>query len=306
VQWDQLSDQERWRLEHMKMHEKHRGHESMHAEMILILFVTLVVSQVALVKWRQCYPYSYHVCTLLGMWIIPMVMSARNSWIRFVAIWFVYSLITALIMKKALEKPIQVSTPRIVYKWFLLTYKISYGLGILGYILMMATFLGLYLFFGVKPQVWMDNGILMMFYALYYGVMARDFAEICTEKMVSRIGYYQPEGIPARHLESDMCALCGNKFLVKVGEEGVVENTYRLTCGHEFHEFCIRGWCIVGKKETCPYCHEKVDLKRMFPTPWEKPHMMYGQLLDWLRWLVCWQPIILVLVQGINWALGLE
>merc|ERR1712107_131671 len=65
-----------------------------------------------------------------------------------------------------------------------------------------------------------------------------------------------------------------------MGEEGVIENTFRPACGHEFHEFCIRGWCIVGKKQTCPYCHEKVDLKRMFPNPWEKPHMMYGQLLD--------------------------
>ena len=105
-------------------------------------------------------------------------------------------------------------------------------------------------------------------------------------------------------------------------QEGVLEDTFRLSCGHEFHEvrlnhclilansiypqFCIRGWCIVGKKQTCPYCHEKVDLKRMFPNPWEKPQMMYGQLLDWVRWLVCWQPVILVLVQGINWALGLE
>ena len=43
------------------MHEKHRGHESMHAEMILILFATLIISQIALVKWRQIYPYSYHV-----------------------------------------------------------------------------------------------------------------------------------------------------------------------------------------------------------------------------------------------------
>jgi len=306
VEWDKLSDGERMRLEHMRMHEKHRGHESMHAEMIAILFVTLIVSQVALVKWRQCYPYSYHVCTLIGMWTIPLVMSARNGWFRFVTIWALFSLVTGFITKRATEKPITVTTPRMVYKWFLVVYKVSYGLGILGYVLMMATFLGLYILFAVKPQVFMDAGILMMFYALYYGVMARDFAEICTEKMVSRIGYYQPEGIPSRQLEADMCALCGNKFLVKVGEEGVVENTYRLSCGHEFHEFCIRGWCIVGKKETCPYCHEKVDLKRMFPTPWEKPHMMYGQLLDWLRWLVCWQPIILVLVQGINWALGLE
>jgi hypothetical protein len=55
--------------------------------------------------------------------------------------------------------------------------------------------------------------------------------------------------------------VCGNKLLVSAEQEGVLENTYRLSCGHEFHEFCIRGWCIVGKKQTCPYCHEKVDLK---------------------------------------------
>ena len=90
--------------------------------------------------------------------------------------------------------------------------------------------------------------------------------------------------------------MCAYKLLVTADQDGVIENTFRLACGHEFHEFCIRGWwarifwarfhfdtrCIVGKKQTCPYCHEKVDLKRMFPTPWEKPHMMYGQLLDWV------------------------
>ena len=53
---------------------------------------------------------------------------------------------------------------------------------------MMATFLGLHFFFGVKPHIWMDTGILLMFYALYYGVVARDVAEYCTEKMVVQIG----------------------------------------------------------------------------------------------------------------------
>ena len=46
------------------MHEKHKEHESMHAEMILILFATLIISQIALVKWRQTYPNSYHVSSL--------------------------------------------------------------------------------------------------------------------------------------------------------------------------------------------------------------------------------------------------
>ena len=92
------------------------------------------------------------------------------------------------------------------------------------------------------------------------------------------------KGIRVRHGDTVLDFEC-NKLLVAVGEEGVLEDTFRLSCGHEFHEFCIRGWCIVGKKQTCPYCHEKVDLKRMFPTPWEKPHMMYGQLLDWVGFI---------------------
>ncbi len=36
------------------------------------------------------------------------------------------------------------------------------------------------------------------------------------------------------------------------------ERTVSLSCGHAFHDFCVRGWTIVGKKETCPYCGEKV------------------------------------------------
>ena len=73
IQWDKLKPEEKWKLEHMRLHEKHRGHESMHAEMILILFATLVISQIALVKWKQIYPSSYHVSLVVddvrGQWI---------------------------------------------------------------------------------------------------------------------------------------------------------------------------------------------------------------------------------------------
>ena len=41
-----------------------------------------------------------------------------------------------------------------------------------------------------------------------------------------------------------------------LGEQA--ERTVSLGCGHSFHDFCVRGWTIVGKKETCPYCGEKV------------------------------------------------
>lgn len=79
--------------------------------------------------------------------------------------------------------------------------------------------------------------------------------------------YYTPQGMPIRSLEQNVCAVCGNDLLVSEKDSGVIEDTFKLSCHHVFHEFCIRGWCIIGKKQTCPYCKEKVDLKRLFSNP---------------------------------------
>lgn len=49
------------RLEHQRLHEKHRGHESMHAEMALILIATLIVAQILLVQWKTRHFKSYQV-----------------------------------------------------------------------------------------------------------------------------------------------------------------------------------------------------------------------------------------------------
>jgi RING finger protein 121 len=46
------------------MHEKHRGHDAMHAEMMLVLVVTLFVAQIILVQWRQRHFRSYQVTIL--------------------------------------------------------------------------------------------------------------------------------------------------------------------------------------------------------------------------------------------------
>lgn len=56
-------------------------------------------------------------------------------------------------------------------------------------------------------------------------------------------------------------------------------NVHVLACGHRYHDLydmtppldvcvcvtfrgrCLRGWAMVGKKDTCAYCREKIDLK---------------------------------------------
>jgi RING finger protein 121 len=58
---EELTPEEKWRLEHQKLHEQHKGHEKMHAEMVLILILTLVVAQVVLIEWKKRHSRSYLV-----------------------------------------------------------------------------------------------------------------------------------------------------------------------------------------------------------------------------------------------------
>jgi RING finger protein 121 len=301
-----------WRKEHAEMHEKHRGHDAMHAEMFLIFLFVLAVAQVILVVWKQRHFKSYQVVTTIGLWLIPCVVSISKGYWRFILSWIVFTVFSGYIYSQANQQQISGRTPRRVYKWFLFLHQLSYVLGIAGYLILMATIIGINLIFNIKTSTSMDMGIYLLFYGLYYGVLGRDFAHICTDRMACKIGYFTHEGLPKKVLEEGVCAVCGNHLkerstgLNVEDKESVNEKIYTLSCNHSFHEFCIRGWVVVGKLQTCPYCKEKVDLKRMFKNPWEKPHLFFGQLLDWIRYLVAWQPIIIVIVQAINRSLGLE
>ena len=52
----------------------------------------------------------------------------------------------------------------------------------------MSTFLGLNLMLYISPDTAMGAGITIIFYGLYYGVLGRDCAEICTDKMAAKMG----------------------------------------------------------------------------------------------------------------------
>lgn len=54
--------------------------------------------------------------------------------------------------------------------------------------------------------------------------------------------------MPTKHLSDSVCAVCGQQIFVDVSEEGIIENTYRLSCNHVYpahaQGFCCTGsWC---------------------------------------------------------------
>ena len=72
---------------------------------------------------------------------------------------------------------------RLVYRWFLLIYQVTYALGIIGYTVLIFTFTGLGLVLPTGPEMLMEAGVVLIFYGVYFGVMGRDCAELCVDYM---------------------------------------------------------------------------------------------------------------------------
>jgi RING finger protein 121 len=105
------------------------------------------------------------------MWLVPCILSIQKQFWRFLVTWIVFTLISAYIWSLSSRPHISGKTPRFVYAWFILLHKLSYVLGVLGYFGMMGALLGVNFIFGFKTTTFMDAGIMLLFYGLYYGVL---------------------------------------------------------------------------------------------------------------------------------------
>jgi len=59
-----------FREEHRKLHEAHKGHESMHAEMLVILMITMIVAQIVLLEWKRRHFKSFQVNYIFNVYVI--------------------------------------------------------------------------------------------------------------------------------------------------------------------------------------------------------------------------------------------
>jgi RING finger protein 121 len=48
---------------------------------------------------------------MFGMWLIPFILSIRFFYTRFLITWFIFTLITGFVTKKAYKVPLDRSTP---------------------------------------------------------------------------------------------------------------------------------------------------------------------------------------------------
>lgn len=107
-----MTEEEKARYLHQQMHEKHKGHDHMHAEMLFILVIVIIGAQFILFEWKRRHYKSYLLVSLFGLWLIPAGLCISSRWYRFVLFWVIFSLLTAIVMRKAYQKPVTGNTPR--------------------------------------------------------------------------------------------------------------------------------------------------------------------------------------------------
>jgi RING finger protein 121 len=258
-------------------------------EDIFALFILgfLFFSQFGVLAWKKYYPKSFQSVTLIGLWIVPPIIGIIFGNYLYITVWALFILANFVIYRKSQEKPLKPETPRTIYRWFAIIHKLTYFTGAVGY----AVFL-LGMFINGQTKI-LEIGLILAFYGLYFGILNKDTVDELSARMALNVGYIQKQGIPTKRLTSDICSICGGH----VDEE---DGVCKLECSHVYHDHCIRGWIIIGKKATCPYCKEKVETSSLTVNPWNKADIMYAQFLDFFRYLLVWQPLIIILVEVIS------
>mmetsp|Transcript_35095 Transcript_35095/g.99531 ORF Transcript_35095/g.99531 Transcript_35095/m.99531 type:complete len:429 (-) Transcript_35095:345-1631(-) len=296
----------------------HHGHREMDpAPFTTVLtfyaiMICMIAAQTGLFWWKKNHKRSYELVTLLGLWLFPAITCIVMHFWRFLMVWVLFTAVTGYLLSLCLARPMDRTTPRKVYTWFLVLYKVSVFIGSFGYFLLLAFYFlevfGLHhLVHDVISKVITPSAaILWIWYGLYFGILGRDSAEVCADTMSKRLGTGRKLSVSV-----NSCGICAQELrdFTHLGEqqgEGY-EKTVQLACKHLFHSGCIRGWTIVGKKDSCPVCNEKVDMRSLYSDrPWETRNLSWIQMLDAVRYMVVWNPLILLGLHAVFAFFGLD
>ncbi|KAF0984516.1 hypothetical protein FDP41_000415 [Naegleria fowleri] len=269
--------------------------------------------------------------------IFCVFIGGLTQYSRMMIIWTVYSIFTIYLGYLSLRKALSPNTPKKVYVWFYTVYKLSHISVIFGTVLLgLEVFFGLYSL--IVKYILMDSSFgiylfpspeVLIFYGLYFGVLVRDCGELCSSAINASLEADRNKFYMSHSQLEHVCGICNQELRVDTSldfesahsgdsetpftrritddvtippenKRKTTQETKVLSCGHKFHEFCVYGWLIIGKKSTCPICKENVDPKQhdlLQKHPWKSDSEFYIGVLDLTRYFVVFNPIILIVIQ---------
>ncbi|AFN82765.1 hypothetical protein EROM_031430 [Encephalitozoon romaleae SJ-2008] len=235
---------------------------------IAVISVYALVIQTFFSAWKKINKKTHDICVFLILLLFPpgFFLYIQSYFLPFC--WLLFSSFMLLNTLKVVKGSFGKDVMRDIYGVFKTLFIIS-NLG---------TFLGqslTFMFFYLNPE-YLGYTLSILLFFLYFGLLSREVIFFLSETMAISTGFYSKEGVPGKGNNNSLCMICTRSF------DGS-DRIHTLVCTHSFHEDCIKGWCLLGKKPFCPYCKKKIESSSLPPELWHKTEVWFYPLINTLR-----------------------
>ncbi|KAG5859417.1 RING finger-like domain-containing protein [Encephalitozoon hellem] len=235
---------------------------------IAVISVYALIIQTFFTAWKKINKKTHDVCVFLILLLFPpgFFLFMQSYFLPFC--WLLFSGFMLFNTLKVMKGPLGKNVMRDIYGVFRSLFIISNLGTLLGQSLT-------FVFFYLKPE-YLGYTLSILLFFLYFGLLSREVIFFLSETMAVSTGFYSKEGVPGKGNNNSLCMICTKLF------DGS-EKIHTLVCAHSFHEDCIKGWCLLGKKPFCPYCKKKIESASLPPELWHKAEVWFYPLINTLR-----------------------
>lgn len=238
----------------------------------IALAIVFVGTQIISSVWKRYHTKSFSIVSVSTLLLFPLITAILAKSYLFVSVWAFVAFVHTLAFKDVLlgRRPKVLSTN--VYNVYRIVFQISLTLSMLGYIMVAFGF-----FKGI-PWMYRD-GIYGLTYMLYFTLIIRTFLDIISERASGTV-------LPSKAAKTDgkECPMCQKE--INPSDKIILE------CKESFHKDCLRNWKILGKKDICPSCKERIDMSNIEMNPWQKNEYLFTKFLDFTGNLILSYAVI--------------
>lgn len=245
-----------------------------------LLIYGLIIQTVCLIL-KKFFKRLYNFLVFLTLLLAPPTIFILTGHYFFPILCLVFFIPMGVIFYRVNKKPLQKDIPKKIFNIFKTLFIVT-NFGIC--IFQTCTIISFYFFQGV-----LIFSFLSLLGVVYFALLSREIVYFLSETMASNTGFYSKEGVPKRNNNDTLCMICTKVFDGK-------ELVHTLLCKHSFHENCIKGWCMIAKKNSCPYCKKGVDLDSIPKDIWYQSEIWFYPLINTLRSFIVFIVTLIVIL----------
>ncbi|OAG30504.1 RING finger protein 121 [Nematocida sp. ERTm5] len=226
---------------------------------IIMLAIVFVGTQILASVWKKYHSKSFNVVNISTLVWFPFITGLLSKSYFFISVWLLIAFAHLVAFKDVFmgRRPKVLSTN--VYNIYRAIFQCSLIISILGYLMVAVGF------FKENRKLY-SGGVRCLMFVLYYSLIIRIGLDIVSERASGTI-------LPSKtaKTQGNLCPMCQQELTGK---------KITLGCKESFHINCIKNWKILGKKDFCPSCKERVDLSEIEMNPWQKNEYLFTKFLD--------------------------